>query len=64
MFNFSISLFYTVALNATSQKNKYLTGTGTKTYMRAVETPYLNPIKGNLMAYISNSNYCHRKLMR
>ena len=33
-FNFYISFFYTGALDASSQKDKHLTGTGTRSYVK------------------------------
>ena len=63
-FNFYISFFYTGALDASSQKDKHLTGTGTRSYVKALQANYWNPVKGNWMAYSSSSNYCQYKMLR
>ena len=63
-YNFCISFFYTVALDASSQMDKHLTGPGTKSYVKALHANYWNPVKGNLMAYSSSSNYCQYKMFR
>ena len=63
-YNFCISFFYTVALDAPSQKDKHLTGPGTKSNVKSLHANYRNPVKGNLMAYSSSSNYCQYKMLR
>ena len=63
-YNFCISFFYTVALDAPSQKDKHLTGPGTRSYVKSLHANYWNPAKGNLMAYSSSSNYCQYKMLR
>ena len=64
MFNFCVSFFYTVALDASSQSDMHLTGTAAKSYVKAVDAPLRNPVKGNLMVYSSNSIQCHGKLLQ
>ena len=64
MFNFCVSFFYTVALDASSQNDMHLTGTGTRSYVKAVDAPLRNPVKGNLMVYSSNSDQCHSKWLQ
>ena len=63
MFNFCVSFFYTVALDASSQNDMHLTGKDARSYVKAVDAPLHNPVKGNLMAYSSNSNQCHGILL-
>ena len=64
MFNFCVSFFYTVALDTSSQNDMHLTGTGMRSYVKAVDAPLHNPVKGNLMVYSSNSNQCHGKWLQ
>ena len=63
-YTFCISFFNTVALDASSQRDKHLTGPGTKSYVKALHANYWNPVKGNLMAYSSSSNYSQFKMLR
>ena len=64
MFNFCVSFFYKVALDASSQNDIHLTGTGATSYVKAVDAPLSNPVKGNLMVYGSNFNQCHGKWLQ